>query len=80
MILKNFKSIMFVPFLAVGSLTACGSEPESYTADFLYENNEVREQVLEDCKANKQTDDNCKNANEANNKKSAEEYAEKAFR
>tara|TARA_R110002051_G_scaffold84103_4_gene148940 strand:- start:665 stop:892 length:228 start_codon:yes stop_codon:yes gene_type:complete len=45
-------------------LTACGST-ESYTADFLYENADVRSQVLEDCKANKQSDENCKNANEA---------------
>lgn len=54
-----------VSVFSVGFLSACSSEPESYTVDFLSENEEVRSTVLEDCKANKQSDENCKNANEA---------------
>ncbi len=60
-------SIFFTIFL-----TACGQE--SYTADYLYENDDVRATVLAECKENKQTDNNCKNANEANDKKLSEEY------
>ncbi|MDO5651738.1 MAG: EexN family lipoprotein [Moraxella sp.] len=44
-------------------LVGCGGK--EYTVDFLKENNEVRAKVLEDCKANKESDTNCKNANEA---------------
>lgn len=60
-------------------LTGCGST-ESYTADFLYENNDIRTQVLEDCKINKQSDSNCTNANDAEAKIKAEEWKKKAFR
>ena len=49
-------------------LTACGSNTESYTVDYLQENDDIRTQVLEDCKENKQTPMNCDNANEAETK------------
>lgn len=38
---------------------------QNFTVDYLKANESVRNQILEDCKANKQTDQNCKNANEA---------------
>lgn len=72
------KTLLLAPlFLAI--LTGCGST-ESYTADFLYENSDIRTQVLEDCKINKQSDSNCKNANDAEAKAKAEEWKKKAFR
>lgn len=46
------------------ALTACG-KTETYTVDFLKENEAKRIEVLEACKQNKQSDENCKNANEA---------------
>lgn len=56
------------------SLTAC--KQETYTVDFLKENETKRMEVLEACKTNKQSDENCKNANEAqkfiDDKKSAD--------
>lgn len=52
-------------------LAACGSKTESYTVDYLQENDDVRTQVLEDCKNNKQTSMNCDNANEAEAKNKA---------
>lgn len=60
-------------------LTACGSNTESYTVDYLQENDDIRTQVLEDCKENKQTDSNCQNANDAENKIKAEEYRKAKF-
>lgn len=49
--------------IAMTALTAC--KQETYTVDFLKENEAKRTEVLEACKANKQSDENCKNANEA---------------
>lgn len=69
-----------ISIFSVSALSACSSEPESYTADFLYENNDIRAQVLEDCKANKQSDSNCQNANDAESKMKSEEWRKKAFR
>ncbi|ELA09256.1 hypothetical protein MOMA_02585 [Moraxella macacae 0408225] len=54
-------------------LSACGAK-EEYTVDYLYNNDDIRAQVLADCANNKQTDTNCKNANEANERKKIEEY------
>lgn len=48
-------------------LTACGQE--TYTAEYLYENDDVRDQVLKDCADNKQTTENCQNAQAAKAKK-----------
>lgn len=49
--------------LSLLALTAC--KQETYTVDFLKENEQKRNEILEACKANKQSDENCKNANEA---------------
>lgn len=58
----NIKNLAI--FLAVTSfLTGCSKE--TYTVDFLKENESKRIEILEACKSNKQTDENCKNANEA---------------
>lgn len=56
---------------SVLALTACSKE--SYTVDYLKENPTVLEKVLEDCKANKQSNENCQNANQANAQKRAKE-------
>lgn len=50
--------------IVITALTACGKQ-ETYTVDFLKENEQKRNEILEACKANKQSDENCKNANEA---------------
>lgn len=50
--------------IVITALTACGKQ-ETYTVDFLKENEAKRTEVLEACKQNKQSDENCKNANEA---------------
>ncbi len=45
---------------------------DSYTSDYLYENDELRTKVLEDCKENNQSQDNCSNAHSAETKKFTE--------
>lgn len=55
-------------FLTISAITATaltGCKQETYTVDYLKENEAKRTEVLESCKANKQSDENCKNANEA---------------
>ena len=56
--------IFAVSVIAITALVGCGKK-ETYTVDFLKENEAKRTEVLNDCKANKQSDENCKNANEA---------------
>ena len=73
----NTKLLAFTALIIF--LTACGSKTETYTADYLYNNDDVRATVLADCAANKQTQENCKAANDAEKKNKAEEYAKKAF-
>ncbi len=69
------KALLTTSVLATAvMLTACGQE--SYTTDYLYEYDDVRATVLAECKENKQTDDNCKNANEANDRKAIENFNE----
>lgn len=46
-------------------VTLTGCSKETYTVDFLKENEAKRIEVLEACKQNKQSDENCKNANNA---------------
>lgn len=62
------KSILFAASTSLTTLflTACSSN-EVYTVDYLMQedNSEVLAEVLEDCKENNQTENNCKNANEA---------------
>ena len=52
-------------------------DAESYTSDYLYENDELRAQVLEDCKENEQSQDNCNNAHSAESKKFSETSEDK---
>lgn len=59
------------------SLTAC--KQETYTVDFLKENEAKRNEVLEACKQNKQSDENCKNANEAQTRVKSEEFKQSMF-
>lgn len=59
------------------SLTAC--KQETYTVDFLKENEQKRNEVLEACKQNKQSDENCKNANEAQTRIKSEEFKKSMF-
>lgn len=73
----NNKTLLSV-FVAAFVLTGCGAE--SYTVDYLYKNEDIRFQVLEDCAKNKQTSDNCKNANEAEAKLKGESWASKRNR
>lgn len=63
--------------IALISLTAC--KQETYTVDFLKENEQKRNEVLEACKANKQSDENCKNANEAQTRVKAEAFKKSMF-
>lgn len=58
-------------------LTACGSKQETYTADYLYANDDVRAKVLAECIENKQSQENCTAANEAENKKQVDAYWKK---
>lgn len=59
------------------SLTAC--KQETYTVDFLKENEQKRNEVLEACKQNKQSDENCNNANEAQTRIKSEEFKKSMF-
>lgn len=63
--------------IALLSLTAC--KQETYTVDFLKENEQKRNEILEACKANKQSDENCKNANQAQIEIKAKENKKKFF-
>lgn len=56
-------TLLTISVIATTLLTGC--KQETYTVDFLKENEDKRIEVLESCKANKQSDENCKNANEA---------------
>lgn len=69
-----------LPIFATASfallLTACG-EKETYTVDYLKQNDDVRAKVLAECAENKQTDQNCKNANEAKDIIAVQEFDKK---
>lgn len=65
--------ILSLGVCTVLALTACNKQ-ETYTTDYLYTNDDVRATVLADCAENKQSDANCKNANEADGKKKVDEY------
>lgn len=69
-----------ISILSLAVLSGCGSKSESYTTDYLYENDDIRAQVLEDCKVNKQSDSNCQNANEAESKMKAKKLRERINR
>lgn len=60
------KKTALIVFVLV--LVGC-SKQEEYTVDYLYKHDDIRQKVINDCKVNKQTDSNCKNASEAEAKK-----------
>lgn len=64
--------------IALISLTAC--KQETYTVDFLKENEQKRNEVLEACKTNKQSDENCKNANQAESEIKSRESMDRLLR
>lgn len=73
------KHILLTAIMASAfALMVCGEKAETYTTDFLLENDEIRMQVLADCTENKQSDINCKNANEAENRQKAIEFNKQA--
>lgn len=53
----------------IGVLVACSDKQEIYTVDYLYEHEDVLNQVLEDCKINQQVQENCDNASLAKAKR-----------
>jgi lipoprotein len=66
--------------LSLTALAGCGKSQESYTVDYLLANDDVRAKVLAECAENKQSDANCKNANEADGKKKVDEYRKQTNR
>lgn len=60
---------LLIPVFALSLLGGCSAAKEEYTADYLFEHDDIRNKVLDDCKSNKQTDTNCKNANLAKARK-----------
>lgn len=71
-----YKSLVFMASL---TLLGCGQKTQIHTVDALVEDEELRSQILEDCKNDKQTTENCENANTALSKVQFEEYRKKAF-
>lgn len=67
-------ALISVSAIALMALAGCGDKQESYTTDYLYANDDIRAKVLAECAENKQSDSNCKNANEADGKKKVDEY------
>lgn len=61
------KKIFFISLFA--ALVGCSTVKQSYTTEYLFEHDDIRKQVLDDCKANKQSDSNCANAAAAEAKK-----------
>lgn len=59
----KLNKLLIVSTLSAVALTACAKE--TFTVDFLRENHEKRKEILADCKFNKQSDENCRNANQA---------------
>ena len=54
--------------LSILALIGCGKSQESYTSD------DIRAKVLAECAENKQSDTNCKNANDADGRKKVDEF------
>lgn len=70
-----FKNIATLSIASI-FLFGCSSK-ETYTVDFLKNNESKRQEVLAACQENKQSDENCKNANDAENQLKSEEYRNK---
>lgn len=71
----NIKTLSLALLATSTLLTACSKE--TYTVDYLKSNPEVLTKVLDDCKANKQSNENCQNANQANSDLKNKEMAKK---
>lgn len=69
---KNIALFTLVVTLATG----CNKQ-ETYTVDYLLANDDIRATVLTDCAANKQSQENCAAANEAEGRKKAKELEER---
>ncbi len=64
------KKILFISFATATATVLIGcSTSKQYTTDYLFEHDDIRKQVLADCKANKESDSNCTNAAAAEAKK-----------
>lgn len=74
----KYATLFTLSVIVITALTACGKQ-ETYTVDFLKENEAKRTEVLEACKQNKQSDENCKNANEAEKVVKTSAYGNKMF-
>lgn len=68
-----------ISLFSIFALLGCAKN-ETYTVDFLKTNDAKRAEVLADCKANKQSDENCKNANEADAQVKTAEFDKKQNR
>lgn len=66
--------------LSITALTGCGKTQESYTTDYLYANDDVRAKVLAECTENKQSQENCSAAHDAESKKKNEAWRKATFR
>lgn len=60
--MKNIVTFAIVS-IALASITACNQK--TYTADYLLTDKAKRLEILEECKMNKQSTENCNNANQA---------------
>lgn len=69
------KKLLIISFCLV--LFGCGQTTETYTADYLFENKDIRNQVLADCKENNQSSENCVNAEAAKAKRFNETSVDK---
>lgn len=78
--MNNLTKTSVLLALSLTTLIGCGKSQENYTTDYLYANDDIRAKVLAECAENKQSDTNCKNANEAEGKKQTDEYFKKANR
>lgn len=58
------KKLMLVS-LAMIAIGGCSSSPEIYTTEYLLDNTDKLDEILEQCKANEQSSENCENANKA---------------
>lgn len=69
----------FLIALSLTALAGCGSKQETYTADYLYANDELRAKVLAECTENKQSQENCTAAHDAESKKKNEAWRKATF-
>lgn len=54
-----------MPVILIATTILFGCGEKTYTADYLLTDKAKRQEILADCKANKQSTENCNNANQA---------------